>query len=148
MGIHDISSSGSIITILTVPTFPQGFEVTTLPGDSDPLDFGDRQIGDYEMGANGDLIYWNTPRGIEITLNVVPGSEDDQNLGILLDVNTVGKNKASARDLITLIQTKPDGTKTVFSNGKILSGAPASGFNAASRFKTKQYRFVFEKKAN
>lgn len=148
MAKYDVASSGSSITILAIPTFPQGFEINSFPGDADPVDFENRQIAEVEAGANGDIITWSTPRPIMATVNVVPGSEADENLKILLDVNTVGKNKAAAKDNITMIVTKPDGQKTVFVNGTILSGSPSEGFTAASRFKTKQYQFAFEKKAN
>lgn len=146
--MQDVSATGVKITVLTVPTFPQGFEVSEFADNADPLDFPPTQIADYGMGVNGDLVTWTKPVPLEITLNVIPNTDADKNLGILYDMNRAAKGKISAQDLVTLVASYPDGTRKIFSNGKLISGVPANGVSSDGRIKTKEYKFVFENKIN
>lgn len=146
--MEDISAIGVKVNILAVPTFPQGFEVTEMADDADPLDFPEITIAEYGMGVNGDLVVWSRAVPLEVTLNVIPNTEADRNLQILLDMNRVAKCKVSAQDLITLISSYPDGSRKILSNGKIISGTVANSVASNGRIKTRQYRFVFENKIN
>lgn len=146
--MQDVSATGVKITVITVPTYPQGFEVSEFADNADPLDFPPTQIADYGMGVNGDLVTWTKPVPLEITLNVIPNTDADKNLGILYDMNRAAKGKISAQDLVTLVVSYPDGTRKIFSNGKLISGVPANGVSSDDRIKTKEYKFVFENKIN
>nr|DAJ72167.1 MAG TPA: hypothetical protein [Caudoviricetes sp.] len=146
--MQDVSATGVKITVITVPTYPQGFEVSEFADNADPLDFPPTQIADYGMGVNGDLVTWTKPVPLEITLNVIPNTDADKNLGILYDMNRAAKGKISAQDLVTLVASYPDGTRKIFSNGKLISGVPANGVSSDGRIKTKEYKFVFENKIN
>lgn len=146
--MQDVSATGVKITVITVPTYPQGFEVSEFADNADPLDFPPTQIADYGMGVNGDLVTWTKPVPLEITLNVIPNTSADKNLGILYDMNRAAKGKISAQDLVTLVASYPDGTRKIFSNGKLISGVPANGVSSDGRIKTKEYKFVFENKIN
>lgn len=146
--MQDISATGIKITIIAVPTFPQGFEISELADDADPLDFTDTQLADYNMGVNGDLVTWTKPAPLEVTLNAIPNTDGEKNLGILYDMNRAAKGKVSVRDLVTMIVSYPDGTRKIMSNGKIVSGAPANSVASSGRIKTKGYKFVFENKIN
>lgn len=146
--MQDVSATGVKITVITVPTYPQGFEVSEFADNADPLDFPPTQIADYGMGVNGDLVTWTRPVPLEITLNVIPNTDADKNLGILYDMNRAAKGKISAQDLVTLVASYPDGTRKIFSNGKLISGVPANGVSSDGRIKTKEYKFVFENKIN
>lgn len=146
--MQDVSATVVKITVITVPTYPQGFEVSEFADNADPLDFPPTQIADYGMGVNGDLVTWTRPVPLEITLNVIPNTDADKNLGILYDMNRAAKGKISAQDLVTLVASYPDGTRKIFSNGKLLSGVPANGVSSDGRIKTKEYKFVFENKIN
>ena len=146
--MQDVSATGVKITVITVPTYPQGFEVSEFADNADPLDFPPTQIADYGMGVNGDLVTWTKPAPLEITLNVIPNTDADKNLGILYDMNRAAKGKISAQDLVTLVASYPDGTRKIFSNGKLISGVPANGVSSDGRIKTKEYKFVFENKIN
>lgn len=146
--MQDVSATGVKITVITVPTYPKGFEVSEFADNADPLDFPPTQIADYGMGVNGDLVTWTKPVPLEITLNVIPNTDADKNLGILYDMNRAAKGKISAQDLVTLVASYPDGTRKIFSNGKLISGVPANGVSSDGRIKTKEYKFVFENKIN
>lgn len=146
--MEDISAIGLKVNVLATHTFPQGFEITEFADDSDPLDFPAITIAETGMGVNGDLVVWSRPVPLEVSLSVIPNTEADKNLTILLDMNRVAKGKASVSDIITLIATYPDGTRKMLTNGKLLSGILANGVSSNGRIKSKEYRFVFENKVN
>ena len=146
--MQDVSAIGVKVTVISVPTFPQGFEISEFADDADPLDFPSAQIADYGMGVNGDLVTWTRPVPLEVTLNIIPNTDADKNLSILYDMNRAAKGKVSAQDLVTLVASYPDGTRKILSNGKLVSGVPAGGVASSGRIKTKEYRFVFENKIN
>lgn len=144
----DVSASGTKINIISIPTFPQGFDVTELADDSDPLSFNEVTIAKYGMGVNGDLVTWSTAAPLEVTLNVIANSESDVNLGIILDVNRVAKNKLQIQDVITMNASYPDGSHKVLTKGKLMSGTVANSVSSDGKLKTKQYKFVFENKVS
>lgn len=142
----DISGFGTRVTIRASNTFPVGFTVTEFADDADGIDNPSLQIADKAMGLNGDLLTWATANPLNVTLNVIPGSEADRNLGILLEANRVGRGKTSARDVITMTYTLPDGSGLIYSGGAITDGMPGSSPASSGRLKTKQYQFSFENK--
>lgn len=144
--MHDISGFGFRVNVKASNTFPQGFNVTQFADDADPFDTPAVQLADKKMGLNGDLIVWSTANAIEVTINVVPGSDDDKNLSILADANRVAANKQSARDIITLTGIYPSGKNVVLTVGKIMSGPVSSSVASAGRLKSKPYMFAFEQK--
>lgn len=143
---NDISGFGLQIRLLADKTFPAGVSITQFADDGDPFDLPSQQIADKAMGLNGDLLTWSKANPINITISVVPGSEDDINLGILFEANRVGKGKTSARDSITLTAIYPDESTITLTEGKITDGMPGNGIVSAGRMKTKAYQFSFENK--
>lgn len=146
--MEDVSGTGIEITVIAAPTFPTGIKVSAFADDADPLDSPELQIAEWGMGVNGDLVIWRTPKPIEVTLNVIPNTEEDKNLAILYDANRVSKGKASVKDVITLIAKYPDGTTKMLTNGAIVSGMPLNSIASSGKTKSKPYKFVFENKAN
>lgn len=146
--MEDVSGTGIEITVIAAPTFPTGIKVSAFADDADPLDIPELQIAEWGMGVNGDLVVWRTPKPIEVTLAVIPNTEEDKNLAILYDANRVAKGKASVKDVITLIAKYPDGTTKMLTNGAIVSGMPLNSIASSGKTKSKPYKFVFENKAN
>lgn len=142
----DVSSFNSKINLIASSTFPAGFIITQGADDADFYDVPSVQIGDSAMGINGDLIKWSKANPLKVTLNVIPFSDDDINLGILLEANRVGKGKQSARDIITLSILYPNDDFVTFLNGIITDGMPANAASSSGRLKTKSYAFAFENK--
>lgn len=142
----DISGFGLKINVVASQTFPAGFTVTQFADDADPFDLPSLQIRDKAMGLNGDLITWSKANPINITVNVVPGSEDDANLAALFEANRVAKGKAAVRDEITMTGIYPDDTSIVLTGGRITDGMPGKGVASAGRLKTRAYQFTFENK--
>jgi hypothetical protein len=143
---QNISGFGVVVNLVASTTFPVGITITQFADDSDPVDFGSVKIADTAMGLNGDLLRWARAVALPVVLNVVPGSDDDVNLGILADANRVGQGKVSAYDSITLTVVYPDGTTTTYTGGIITDAMFSKSISSAGRLKTKPYAFSFETK--
>ena len=141
---NNIGGFGLNVVIVAIPTFPTGLSINQFADDADPFDAPSIPIRDAAMGLNGDLISWGKATPVSITLNVIPGSDDDINLSILANQNRVGAGKISANDSINMIASYPDGTIKALFNG-VLTDAPLSSSVASSgRLKSKTYTFKFE----
>lgn len=141
---NDISGFGLQIQVVASVTFPSGFTVSQFADDGDPFDLPSIQIADKAMGLNGDLITWSKANPLTVTLNVVPNSDDDKNLGILFDANRVARGKQSARDVITMTGIYPDGSTITLTPGAITDGMPGNAVASSGRLKSKAYIFAFE----
>jgi hypothetical protein len=144
----DISGFGALVNIKASNTFPQGFVVSQFADDADPFDIPSVQIADTAMGLNGDLISWSRANPIKITINLVPGSEDDRNMAILFEANRVGKGKQGARDEITVVAVYPNEGTLTLTAGVITDGPPGGSIGSSGRLKTNAYMFSFENKTD
>lgn len=144
--MNDISGFGLKVQVVASVTFPAGLTITQFADDADPIDTPSQQLADKAMGLNGDLIGWSKANPILATLNLIPGSDDDRNLGILAEANRVGKGKNSARDVITMTAIYPDGRVITYSNGIITDAMIGNSVASAGRLKSKPYAFAFENK--
>lgn len=142
--MNDISVFGIRVQLVASETFPSGISLTQFADDADPFDTPSMQIRDKAMGVNGDLITWAKANPIGLTINVVPNSEDDQNLSVLFESNRTGKGKQGARDVVGITAIYPDGRTASFTEGVITDGMPANSASSAGRYKTKAYVFSFE----
>lgn len=142
--MQDISAFGIRVRLVASVTFPAGIDITQFADDADSLDVPQQQIADKAMGVNGDLIVWSKANPLLTTLNVIPASEDDRNLSVLLEANRVARGKRSARDTITLTAVYPDGRTQTWSQGKITDGIPGNALASSGRMKSKPYLFAFE----
>jgi len=144
----NIGGFGTIYQIVAHRTFPQGVTISQVADDADPLDVPSVAINEVGMGGNGDLLVWPKANAIILTLAVIPGSPDDDNLAALYDANRVGRGKTSAEDVITLTCIYPNGRTVTFTDGAIIEGPPAIGVSSAGRLKTMAYKFAFENKVS
>lgn len=142
--MQDISAFGIRVQVIASQTFPAGISITQFADDADPFDAPSMQIRDKAMGVNGDLISWSKANPIPVTLNVVPGGDDDRNLSVLFEANRVGKGKFGARDIISIVAIYPDGHVAAFTQGVITDGQPANSAQSSGRLKSKAYAFAFE----
>lgn len=142
--MQDISATGISLLVKADKTFPNGFTVTQFADDADPFDLPSLEIAATAMNINGELVTWSSPQPINPTLNVIPGSEDDNNLATLFEANRSASGKTVARDIITIVATYPDGSTVTLSNGKMTSGFPGKSIASAGRMKSKAYSFMFQ----
>jgi hypothetical protein len=140
----DIAAFGLRVQLVASQTFPSGISISQFADDADPFDSPTIQIKDKAMGLNGDLISWSKATPPTVTLNVIPGSEDDQNLSVLFEANRVGKGKIGARDVVSLTVIYPDSSTVSYTQGVITDGQPANSATSSGRLKTKAYSFAFE----
>lgn len=144
--VEHVAGFGSEVRVIASFTFPTGFTVTQFADDADPFDVPSIQLADKAMGLNGDLVVWGKASPIVVTINVIPETDDDVNLGILAEANRVGRGKPSVRDMITLVKAGPDGKMISLINGIMTDAAPASSIASSGRLKSKTYTFAFENK--
>lgn len=143
--MQDITGFGTIITIVASNTFPIGIAITQFADDADPLDFASVKIGDAAMGVNGDLVKWARAVTKPMVLNVIAGSIDDVNLGVLANANNASVGKQSANDVITATIVYPDGSQPITLVNGVITDAPfGKSIASAGRLKTKSYAFQFE----
>lgn len=142
--MNNISGFGLELRILASVTFPQGILITQFADDTDGLDVPNLQVGDSAMGLNGDLIVFSKANPIKINISVIAGSQDDQNLSVLLEVNRPGRGKVLPIDIITANITYAQGNFVQLINGAIMDGSPFSAVASSGRLKSKVYTMVFE----
>jgi len=141
MELYNTSAGGLSIRLLASIKFPVGFTLTALASDADPLDFPSITIGEGQVNLNGDLVAGKTPTTYPVTLNIIPGSEDDRNLDILFQANA--PRRFGQMDEITLIVSYPDGSKRAAIKGICTAYNPGKGVAANGRMKTRAYSFIF-----
>lgn len=140
----EIGGVGLVVSLRATATFPAGVIFEQFADDADPFDFPDIDIAEVAMGLNGDMVSWSKAKPLPVSISVIPESNDDNNLAVLLAANRVGKSKTSALDQITLVGRYPSGAIVTLSAGKLLGGSVGNSVNAAGRMKSKTYKFAFQ----
>lgn len=138
---YNVSAGGLSIRLIASLKFPVGFNITALASDADPLDFPEVTIGEAELNLNGNLVSSKTPNPYNVTLNVIPGSDDDRNLDVLFQANA--PRRFAQMDDITMIVTYPDGSVRTALRGICVSYNPGKGVGANGKMKSRPYKFVF-----
>lgn len=141
---QDISGFGLRVVVTATRTFPNGFTVSAFADDSDPFDLPELTIAETGMGLNGDLVTWSNANPINVTLNVIPNSDEDRNLQTLFNANRVGRGKQAVQDVIRLVGVYPDGSRVILTEGKTTSYMPGNSVASAGRIKSKPYNFMME----
>lgn len=144
MAVLDVSAFGTKVLLIASNTFPNGVDLGQWADDADPVDSPNVAIGDAAGGVNGDLLTWDKFTPLPLTINVVPGSDDDANLQAVWEANRPGQGKVSAKDVITVTVTYPNGEQVTLDTGKMVSGPAAGSVAGAGRLKTKMYEFKFQ----
>lgn len=142
--MQDISAFGIRVRLAATITFPAGITLTAFADDADALTVEPQEIAATAMGVNGDLIVWSRANPLPLVINVIPNSEDDRNLQVLLEANRVGRGKRGVRDIVTITAVYPDGSTATWSNGAITNGRVGNAVASAGRLQSKPYTFSFE----
>lgn len=142
--MQDVGGFGTELVIFASVTFPNGLTITEFADDADPVDSPSIQISDKAMGLNGDLIRWGKATPTGLTINVIPGGDNDLDLDTLFSANRVGKGKRPVKDVITATLSYPDGTIKNFTVGGAMDYVPANSISSSARMKSKPYVFAFE----
>jgi hypothetical protein len=140
----NIGGFGLVVALIASVTFPATLLLEAFADDADPFDFPDLQIADIAMGLNGDLLTWSKAIPLVTQVALVPESDDDNNMSVLMAANRVGKNLQSAQDVITLVGKYPSGVTVTLSNGKLTNGMISNSVASSGRMKSKVYKFAFQ----
>jgi len=140
----NIGGFGLQVTLRADKTFPLGVTLSSFADDADPLDLPTHKLADAAMGLNGDLITWSKATPLMLDINVIPDSDDDNNLQVIAEANRVGKGKQPVGDVLTLIITYPDGKLRTYTGGRLTDANLGNSVASSARFKTKPYKMVFE----
>lgn len=141
----DTSAVGIALRLTASVTYPQGITLTAFPEDGDIGPSGDNEIAGNASGVNGDLIWWKTVNGIEVSVPVIPNTIDDDSLATLYHANRAAKNRFPKKDIIQIVATNPvTGVSTTYKNGIVKNGRIGYTYGGDGRIKTKTYSFVFE----
>lgn len=140
----DVSAIGLSVTIKASNTFPGGFQINRFSDDSDPVDFPLATLAEMGMDVNGNLVSWSAPAPQNVTISVLPGTDEDDNLQVLLQANRSAKGRTVARDVITLVVGYGDGSSTTCREGIIVGGPAAKSAASAGRMKSHTYTFAFQ----
>ncbi|WVR18076.1 tail fiber protein [Burkholderia phage Bm1] len=144
--MRNVSAFGFEVTLIASVTFPAGIQLSAWADDVDPFDVPSVQIADKNNNVNGEMVHWSKSNPIPLTLNFIPGSPDERNMEILYEANRVAKGKTSARDVIQLTVSYPDGRLISYINGIITDGLPGNAISNQGRQKSKNYNLAFENK--
>jgi hypothetical protein len=140
-----ISGTGLRVQVIASVTFPnQGIIISQFADDGDPFDVPEMEIASSGMSLNGTRAVWSVANTIDITISVLPNTEEDRNLQILFEANRVGHGKIVANDIITMTGLYNDGSSVTAINGSIMSGMVTNAIASEGRMKTKAYKFNFE----
>lgn len=141
----DTSAVGTLIRLTASRTYPNGIILTAFPEDGDIGPNGDNEIAGNASGVNGDLIWWKTVNGIEVSVPVIPNTIDDDLLAVLYHANRAAKNRFPKKDIIQIVATNPvTGACITYKNGVVKNGRVGYTYGGDGRIKTKTYLFVFE----
>jgi hypothetical protein len=142
---QDISGFGTLLLLTANITYPTGVPITAFADDSDGIDFPSIQIADGAMTVNGILAKWKVAKAIDLTLNVLAGSPDDENLTYLLEANRPAQGKLNVSDIVGIVATYPNlGITATYVDGFISDGMPGTSLSSVGRLKTKTYMFKFQ----
>lgn len=140
--MNNISTSGISITLTGSRVLPM-IQLTQFADDADPFDIDHTTISQNAMNANGDMVVWSTPTAKPITLNIIPGSDDDNNLQLIANSNTTQGRNIKPLDEFQMIASYQDGRRVIAKGGVIVS-ADLGTSAATQRRKSKQYVFAFQ----
>lgn len=139
----DISGFGTGITIVATTSFPVGFTLSSFADDEDPLSVENTEVSGYEKLYDGTIFTYDKTSPLLLSVGVMPNSEDDANLKILLQMRKSSASILPLPDTTSMVICYPDGGKVAMSNGTMLSGPLADSLTAQGRKKGNVYHFVF-----
>ena len=141
----DVSHNGAIYTISASNTFNNvPLPMSAFPKDTDPFDVPTTDIGDLELGTNGDAITWTMQNPVESSIAVIPATDDHEILQTIYNANRTEKGSPSRNDVITLVRILPNGETTTM-RGKITSGPATTSLASSGKIKTPVYGFKWFK---
>lgn len=138
----DVSVFGATITVIATVSFPNGFVLKAFADDQDALTVDDVETSGFEPLYDGNIFTFDKTAPVKLAVSVIPGSDDDINLKILLQARK-SLNWLNLPDVTSMVISYPDGGRVVLSAGSILKGPLADTMLTNGRKKGNTYGFVF-----
>jgi hypothetical protein len=138
----DISGYGTGITVTALQSFPYGFTVSEFADDKDPLVCEPMETNAWEMLYDGSLFAFTKADPIKVSLSVIPGSDDDINLKIILQGSLSSAGILPLPNTTSMVLNYPNGL-VMLSNGTIYRGPVADTIQASGRKAGNTYDFAF-----
>lgn len=139
----NISGYGLGINIVALQTFPMGFDLKSFSDDTDALFIEDTETSGYEMDFEGSLVAYDKAAPIIVSVSVIPNTDDDINLKLLLQARKGGFKWLPIQDVTTMVVTYPDRGRVAFTNGTIIRGPFGDSILSSGRRKSNVYTFAF-----
>lgn len=139
----NVSGFGTSIVVLALQSFPMGFVLKAFADDVDPISAREVEPVGYEMLYDGDLFAYDKATPVEVAVSVIPGSDDDINLKILLQSKKGAAKILPLPDITSMVITYPDKGRVILSKGTILRGPLVDSITTMGRKKGNTYTFVF-----
>lgn len=139
----NISGFGLKATVVALQTFPMGFTLSQFADTSNPIEFEPMAPVGYEMLFDGDLFAFDKAAPVIVSCSVLPQTDDDINLKMMLTSKKGGVRWLPFSDVTTMVVTYPDGGRVVLSNGTIVSGPIGDTVLQTGRKACNTYKFAF-----
>lgn len=139
----NISGFGVKVNIVALQTFPMGFTVSKFTDDTDAIRIDPTEPVGYDLQFDGSIVVYDKASVIRVSLSVIPNTDDDINLKLLLQARKGGFKWLPIQDVTSMIITYPDGGRVALSMGTILSGPFADSIQQSGRRGSNTYDFVF-----
>lgn len=139
----DVSGFGTGITIVATTSFPMGFKLSQFADDADPVVFDETETSDFELLYDGSLFVYDQASAIKMSVSVIPGSDDDINLKLLLQSRKSTPKIIPLPDTVIAYIGYGGGGSVILSNGGVVKGPLADSITAQGRKKANTYSFVF-----
>lgn len=144
----NVSAMGIKVQIIAVPTYPVGVILTKFADDGDSIELPEMTIMQRGMGVNGDMVIWKTAVPCSFAVNLIPGTDECNDIERLFNLNMVQKNRVASTDVLTAIITHPNGKVTMLTDGYIEAGKPFQDYSSNGRAKSRRFSFVFQNNVN
>ena len=138
---------GLIVRLKASQSFTDGVTLTAFADDKDPFKLSDITVNEFTMGMNGDAVAFGKAGGIPLSMALIENTEDDKKMQMILEANRIAKNKNSVQDVIEITAIFPDGTKTTYKDGVLLTGTSGVSVTQNGRRETHNYTFMFGDKS-
>jgi hypothetical protein len=141
--MQNISGFGTKVTIVATQSFPVGFTVSKFADDKDPIKIEEIEPTGYEVIIDGSLFTFDKGAPVKVQISVIPGSDDDINLKILLQARKSSPSIIPLKDITAIVISYGNGGTTAFSGGSIISGPLSDSINQGGRMVGNTYTFIF-----
>lgn len=142
--MNQVGNHGIHATIMAFKTFPMGFTISKFSDDVAPIEFSPTQVADHEFLVDGSLFKFDTSAMVSVKISVIPGSEDDNNLNILLNSSRSLFKIGGFPELLGISIMYPNQSPIILSSGYMRTGMFGTTVMESGRSKGKTYEFVFE----